>query len=409
MDESKIKVYGYRWVVLGVFMLINMTIQFLWICFAPITGLAAKYYGVTDMQIGILAMLFMIVYIPIGIPAAWFIDTYGFLKGVGLGAVLFGIFGLLRGIFSSSYTLVLLCTIGIAVAQPFLLNAFTTVAAKWFPINERATASGLGLMANFLGTAVGLMLTPYLVTRYSIDAMQMIYGISAALSAGVFLIFAREKPPTSPSPPGYIERALMFDGFKSMMRSLHFWYLMILFFVGVGIFNGVATWVENIVRPKGLSITQAGMVGGLLLIGGIIGAVIIPPLSDYWRKRKPFMLIGTLFTLPGVLGIAFGHGYPILLVSAFCVGFFMISLAPVALQYAAEITYPAPEGTSNGLLQLAGQLSVIFIYGMGLANDIYGSFTPAMLLACGLLVMNFMLITRLKESKIIKEMARPAS
>ena len=35
------------------------------------------------------------------------------------------------------------------------------------------------------------------------------------------------------------------------------------------------------------------------------------------------------------------------------------------MQYAAEVTYPTPEGTSNGLVQLCGQCSVVFVYIMG--------------------------------------------
>jgi hypothetical protein len=50
--DDKVKLYGYRWVVLGLFMLINITIQMLWITYAPITSLASKYYGVTDLKIG---------------------------------------------------------------------------------------------------------------------------------------------------------------------------------------------------------------------------------------------------------------------------------------------------------------------------------------------------------------------
>ncbi len=52
MEANKIRLYGYRWVVLSVFMFINLTIQILWISYAPITGVAAKYYGVSDLQIG---------------------------------------------------------------------------------------------------------------------------------------------------------------------------------------------------------------------------------------------------------------------------------------------------------------------------------------------------------------------
>ena len=90
------KLYGYRWVVLAVFMFINLTIQMLWITYAPITGPAATFYGVTDLQIGLLAMTFMIAFIPLSIPVSWVIDTYGFKLAVSIGAVLMGIFGLLR-------------------------------------------------------------------------------------------------------------------------------------------------------------------------------------------------------------------------------------------------------------------------------------------------------------------------
>src|SRR5512133_3368672 len=116
---SKYSVYGYRWVVLAVFMFINLTIQILWISYAPITGPAAHFYGVGDLQIGRLAMAFMIAFIPLSIPVAWVIDTYGFRLAVSIGAVLMGVFGLLRGLAGSSYTLVLWSTVGLAAAQPF--------------------------------------------------------------------------------------------------------------------------------------------------------------------------------------------------------------------------------------------------------------------------------------------------
>src|SRR5512134_3275341 len=114
------KLYGYRWVVLAVFMFINLTIQILWITYAPITGPAAEFYGVSDLQIGLLAMAFMIAFIPLSIPVSWLIDTYGFRLAVSIGVVLMGICGILRGLVGANYGLVLLTTIGIAIAQPFL-------------------------------------------------------------------------------------------------------------------------------------------------------------------------------------------------------------------------------------------------------------------------------------------------
>jgi hypothetical protein len=53
------------------------------------------------------------------------------------------------------------------------------------------------------------------------------------------------------------------------------------------------------------------------------------------------------------------------LFSGFIFGFFLLSAGPIGFQYAAEITHPAPEGTSNSLLLVMGQISgIIFIFAM---------------------------------------------
>src|SRR5512135_2905801 len=82
------RVYPYRWVVLGVFGFLNLTIQTLWIAYAPITNDAAKYYGVGELAIGMLAMSFMIAFIPLSMPASWAIDALGFRRAVNVGAAL---------------------------------------------------------------------------------------------------------------------------------------------------------------------------------------------------------------------------------------------------------------------------------------------------------------------------------
>jgi nitrate/nitrite transporter NarK len=401
MPENSYKVYPYRWVILAVFMAINLTIQILWICFAPITGPAAKFYGVNDLQIGFFAMSFMIVYVPFSIPISWMIDTMGYRKSVSIGAVLMGVFGLLRGFLGSDYIPVLICTLILAIAQPFLLNAVSTVAAKWFPIQERATASGLALVAGFIGIAIGQITSPLLIEQFGIPGMLLIYGVITAISSVIFLIFTREAPPTPPCPEGQETRALMLTGLKNMLKMRDIWLLLFIFLVGMGVFNGVTTWIENILRPKGFTPIQAGDMGGYLLIGGIIGAIIIPALSDKFRMRKMFLLIGMLFAIPGILGITFTSNYMAMAVSMFILGFFLLSLGPIGYQYAAEITFPAPEGTSNGLMNLAGQISVVFIYAMEAMKGPDGSFTNSLVILSILMVVNVVVIAALRESKLI--------
>lgn len=401
MEQTGFKVYGYRWVMLLAFMAIVAINQLLWITFAPITVNAARFYGVSDLAIGILSMSFMIVYIVVSVPASWAIDTYGIRVAVGIGAALTGLFGLLRGLVASNYTLVLVAQIGIAIGQPFILNAVTTVAARWFPAQERATAAGLGSLAVYLGIVAGLSLTPYLTLQAGIGQMLVIYGIASVAAAVIFFAFARERPPTPPCPPGEEARSLVLDGMRQIFRQRDFALLLLIFFVGLGVFNAVTTWIEEILRPRGFSIVQVGNVGGLMIVGGIIGALVVPSLSDHYRKRTPFLVMALVGAILGLVGITYAASYWLVLVSALVLGFFLLSAGPLGFQYGAEVTYPIPEGTSNGLLLLMGQISgILFIFGMDSfkAPDT-GSMTAPLVVLIALMVVSLLLCTRLKEAK----------
>ena len=90
MQQNNFKVYPYRWVVLMAFMGIIAVNQLLWITFAPITSNAVEFYKVSELGVGLLSLIFLIVYIFVSFPASWAIDTYGIRIGVGIGAALTG-------------------------------------------------------------------------------------------------------------------------------------------------------------------------------------------------------------------------------------------------------------------------------------------------------------------------------
>jgi MFS family permease len=254
-------------------------------------------------------------------------------------------------------------------------------------------------VAPFLGIVIGQMVSPYLVDSFGFNTMNLIYGVVGAVSAVVFLILAREAPPT---PAGHEERVLMLDGLKHVLRLWDFYLLAFIGFVTNAIFNGVSTWVEVIVRPKGLSVTQAGTIGGVLLIGGIVGVFVLPPISDRTHKRKPIYLWGLILAVPFLIGLALFNSYVPLMITTALLGLFMMGIGPVAAQYATEVCYPAPEATSAGLYMLAGQLSVVAISIMGWSNETHGSFIPSLLVLAGLMVASAALLAAMKESEMMQ-------
>jgi cyanate permease len=403
MEQTSIKIYGYRWIVLLVYFIINALMQVQWITFAPITSEAVSFYHVPALQIDLLSLIFMIVYIFVSIPASYIIDTWGIRIGIGIGAALLGIFGLMKGVYGSSYDMVVIAQIGIAVGQPFVLNSVTKVGVRWFPLHERATQAGISVLAQFVGIILAMALTPPLFRGYGMEKMLMIYGIITLAGAVIFILFNRECPATPPCPPGHDERIAVFAGLKHIFKQRDMIYLLLIFFIGLGIFNAVTTWIEQIIRPRGFSITQAGITGALMMVGGIIGASSLPVMSDKLRKRKIFMVITTIFALPGLAGLAFAGSYWLLLVSSLIFGFFLMSGGPISFQYSAEICYPAPEATSQGLLMLVGQISgIIFVFGMDIAAAESASKTPAMVVFLVLMMINVVLNLKLRESKLVR-------
>lgn len=399
MNNQGIKVYGYRWAVLGVFMLVNLAIQLLWISYAPVTGQAASFYGVSDLKIGLLSMLFMLAFLPLSIPVSWAIDTLGFRLTVGAGSLMMGVFGVMRGLAGNNYGLAFAATLGLAASQPFLLNAWTKVPALWFPPEERATAVGLVTLANLVGTAAGMVLTPALAEGMSIPTVQFYYGSFAATCALLFVIVARERPATPPSDDAGQARSLMLDGLKHAFKVPSFRRYLVVSFVGLGVFNGVTTWIEAIVRPRGFGPQEAGTLGALMLVAGVVGAVALPALSDRSARRKPFIGWGLALSIPGLAGLALAPSFPLLCLSAALLGFFLTSVMPTGMQYASEVSRPTPEGTSNGLIQLFGQASVVFVWLMEALRGADGSFTIALFAACALLALCAAMVPSLKESR----------
>jgi len=97
----------------------------------------------------------------------------------------------------------------------------------------------------------------------------------------------------------------------------------------MGLFNGVTTWIEQIVQGRGFNPTDAGTLGALLLVGGVVGAVVIPALSDLTGRRKPWMFVSLVASIPFLLGMTLGRTFFTLALSSFFLGFFLTSVMPI--------------------------------------------------------------------------------
>ena len=117
----------------------------------------------------------------------------------------------------------------------------------------------------------------------------------------------------------------------------------------------------------------------------------------------PFIVLALAGAIPGLVGVTYAASSWLLYLSGFVLGFFLLSSGPIGFQYGAEIARPTPEGTSNGLLLLMGQISgIAFIFAMdSLKNPATGSMTSSLLILIVLMLVCLLVATRLHESKLM--------
>jgi sugar phosphate permease len=391
--------YRYRWVVLAVYMYIAALTQLYWLNFAAIETFIEERFSIPASSVMWFTLVFPLVYVLLSMSAGVVIDKKGFKYGVGIGALFTGIFAMVRLINTDSFTILLISQIGIAVGQPFVLNGVTKLVVTWFPQKEEATAVGLGSLALLVGMMVGLGATPALVQFLGFETMLLIYGILGIL--GILLFFSLVKPhPATPPREIEVQQGITgWQGIKHILRMRDFVILGFIALIGIGVFNGLATWLEKILNElHQIPMTDAGIIAAILILSGIIGCIVIPLISDKIMKRKPFLLLASAIGTASIIALMVAKGYALNLVNGIFLGFFLISALPIMLTMSAEITGARFAGISVGYLQLLGNAAAVAIVPiMESLRNTTGQFIWPLAFIAGLLGISFILAMVMRE------------
>jgi len=391
--------YRYRWVVLAVYMYVSALTQLYWLNFAAIETFVEERFSIPASSVMWFTLGFPLVQVVLSMPAGMVIDRKGFKYGVGIGALFTGVFAMLRLVNTDSFTVLLISQIGIAIGQPFVLNGVTKLVMTWFPQKEEATAVGLGSLALLVGMMVGLGATPALVQFLGFESMLLIYGILGVLGTLLFFLLAKPRPPTAAREAEVHQEITGWQGIKHILKMRDFVILGFIALIGIGVFNGLATWLEKILNElHQIPMTDAGIIAAILILSGIIGCIVIPMVSDKIMKRKPFLLLASAIGTMSIIALMVAKGYAANMVNGVFLGFFLISALPIMLTMSAEITGARFAGISVGYLQLLGNAAAVAIVPiMESMRNTTGQFIWPLAFIAGLLGASFILALVIRE------------
>lgn len=353
----------YRWVVLGVFLLVAGISQLLWLNFAPILSQIQARFGVSESLAGVLLLVFPLIYVFLSVPAGALTDRKGYRYSVGLGAVLMAAFSCLR-IYDGSFRVLLAAQIGIAVGQPFAVNGISKLVADWFSPEQGALATGLGTMGMFIGMAAGLAATAPMVEAMGYRSAMIAFALISCAICAAFLALAKPNPasiPAARSGAGAPAPAAPEVSMRALLKNGRLRLIFFLAFLGLGFFNGLTTWLEAILAPNGLNSVQAGTAGGVLILGGIAGAVVVPAASDHFKRRKPFLVGSVVMALVTLYPLCASRDYSTVLMFSGALGFFFLPAFALLLDMCSTLAGEAAAGSATGVLMLAGNAGGVIV------------------------------------------------
>jgi predicted MFS family arabinose efflux permease len=379
MNEKPYQVFGYRWVMLVTFAFVAFIAGMGFNAVAPLLGTIATQWSVSFGTAAILMSVYGFAQLLLSIPVGWLSGRVGYRWPIAGGATLLSIGFLLRPLAPDFGTFMIFSIIS-ALGWGIIWAPVGSMIAMWFPHQEIGLANGLWPVGLTAGQAFGtLTAIPFLI-GFSWTTTWWIYGVITAVVTLLTWLLLRSKPALPPEARPLIQPAGIRDGIAQTMNrtSLVLQYAV---FATVGSIAAAPMLIAPMLIQKGVAPPTAGIISGLPLVGGTIGAFILPMFAFRNQRCRTTILISAalavvlfypIFLMPA------GPGSVILpAVLSFLFGFFVLPVMGISM----GVGHLQP-GVNPGN---AGILTGIFLTSIGLGAAVFPVLIGAMMDQVGLL------------------------
>lgn len=341
------------WRVIVAYSLVCAATQVLWLTYAAITTETARHYGVSVGAVGWLAEIFPLLYVVLAIPAGILLDRW-FRPALAAGGALVALGGLVR-LGGDTFAWAMAGQVLVAIAQPVVLSGVSKLAGEYLPAEERASGIAVGSAGSFVGMLLALLLGPTVGAHGQLERLLVLEAALAVLPAvGLAIVLRRpgQQSEEHAAIEGSAARALWA---LPTMRTLCG-----LVFVGFGIFVALATWLQTLLAPAGVSEKAAGGLLVAMVIAGTVACAVLPPLVAGRHAERGFMRGAVLVGCAGcvVLGVAPWLSAQALAIVA--IGIVLLPALPIILT-AAEQLAGAAAGSAGAIVWMAGNLGGLVV------------------------------------------------
>ncbi|HEY5193758.1 MAG TPA: MFS transporter [Solirubrobacteraceae bacterium] len=341
------------WRVIVAYGLVCAATQVLWLTYAAITTETARHYGVSVGAVGWLAEIFPLLYVVLAIPAGILLDRW-FRPVLAGGGILVAAGGLIR-LGGDTFAWAMAGQVAVAVAQPVVLSAVSKVAGEYLPVEQRAAGISVGSAGGFVGMLIALLLGPTLGGHGHIERLLVVEAVLAGLPA-IALVLALRRPGQESTE----HAAIAGNAARALWALPSMRILCGLVFVGFGIFVALATWLQTLLQPAGVSETAAGALLVGMVISGVVGCAVLPALVARRGAERAFMQVAVIVGCVGCFALGVLPGLAGRAAVIVVMGLFLLPALPVILTSTERLAGSAA-GTAGAIVWMAGNLGGLVV------------------------------------------------
>jgi predicted MFS family arabinose efflux permease len=329
------------------------TTQVLWLSFAAITTSSAHHYGVSVGAIGWLSEIFPLLYVVLAIPAGILLDRW-FRPVLAAGGALVAVGGLVR-LGGQTFAWAMAGQVLVAVAQPVVVSAVSKLAGEYLPAHQRATGIALGSAGGFVGMLVALLLGPIVGAHGHIEQL-LVLEAAMTIPPSLALAMLLRRPGHASDEHVAIEGGAA----RALWRQSAVKTLCGLVFVGFGLFVALATWLQQLLEPSGVSEKQAGGLLVGMVIAGVVGCSVLPPIVARRQAERPYLQGAVFIAAAACVLLGVLSGLALLAAVLVVLGFVLLPALPVILTRAEQMA-GAHAGTAGAIVWMAGNLGGLVV------------------------------------------------
>ena len=369
--------YQYRFVIAILIMAANFGIGLNWYSVAPLLPLAIKSFKITAAMASLLVALPLLVKSIVGLPGSVIIAWLGVKRVFTISWFMLGALSL--SWLAPDFFSLLLLRLSYGVGAAFMMPAMGMLIMQWFPSKERTLINSVNLVIMSLGISISYTFAAPLTNIISWRGVLGLYGIFGLLGAVAWGFLGRTRSETLENRVVFTKKEIL-----DVLLNKTIFLLLVGDLLVFTLYAALSDWLPTYYyEVRGMSLSQAGQITGLLSFIGIPAVLVGGFLTIKVREKRLF------FIIPGIL-VGLGGFGSFLINNIVGIYVSMIFLAigawiyqPILLSLPMELAWMTP----NKIAIVWGASMTIAGFGMflspmivGISKDILGTFVPGFII-----------------------------